>query len=508
MTYPIRLLAISSALLFAACGPAVSTPTLQTEAKTCVGDMKPLGFASIHQDPFTANGKLVFDDDASEIKSLSDSSILNAGTEVSVSVSTECTDRGEISRRLPEPPQTGSKVYSYRWQLPSDFSRAELQQLADADACVVGISESRRYMVSALPKDPEVTKQSHLMSIEAGVAYDLIYASANLRPVTIAIIDTGIDTKHPDLKNVLWQNAGEIPGNGIDDDKNGYIDDFNGYNFADQLPSPAPTGTWGNQHGTHVAGLAAAQGGNGIGVTGVMGQGAKIMMLNVFGKDSGAYVSDIANAIRYAADNGADVINMSIGGSNRSATYESALNYAVQKGVTVVVAAGNDSTEIGGKVFQSPASYSPLFEGMIAVASTDADDGSLSTFSNYNGKQVELSAPGSEVSGIRRGLLSTWPNGKYARIQGTSMASPVAAGAAGLAIAMLRARGYSPSPATIERLLSASAIRNPALADKVQFGNMLNLRTLAEYIRDHYQSQSGGSGRPLDPGVPKFEACR
>ncbi len=474
--------------------------------------------ASSHQDPFEAYGKVLFDNadtgsaHAPYINSLLSSTAnekwMDAGTEVAVTLRQSC-QAGEISTSVSSEVTAPfrAEVMSYTWRLPRAMSVAQLNDLANADECVVGISEARKYFVNSLPNDPQAANQGHLVSIEAGAAYDVIYPALAVRPVVIAVIDTGIDVQHPYLRDVLWKNSKEIAGNGLDDDKNGYADDINGYNFADDVPSPVQTGTWsGNQHGTHVAGLAAAESGNGIGIAGVMGQGSRIMMLNVFGKNSGAYVSDIANAIRYAVNNGADVINMSLGGSGRSATYEAALAYAVKNGVTVVVAAGNEASETGGSYFQSPSSYSPMFEGMLAVASTDSATGALSTYSNYSAKFVEISAPGSENSRARRGLLSTWTRSGYARIQGTSMASPVVAGAAGLAISMLRSRGYEPSPATIEGLFAVASVNKDGLRSKVQAGRALNLRVLAEYINKNYPVSRSRSR--IDPGVPGYKPCQ
>jgi subtilisin family serine protease len=492
---------LTFAFLLSSCGAGSQPEALQQNpsGQFCMAGFVPRGLVS-NSDPFVVRGKVAFDQ--SDELHLAQSSRLEAGTALAVTIKTDCRSNGLIPK-----PVGGLGLHSYTWRLEQPLTLNELRRAADADECVVGISEGKRYTIAALPNDPYAGDQQHLASLEASAAYDLLNLQTNLRPVTIAILDTGIDPDHADLRDVLWKNKKEIPNNGRDDDQNGYVDDVNGYNFADDVASPALTGDWsGNGHGTHVAGLAAAQGGNRIGITGVMGRGSRVMMLNIFGKDSGAYISDIANAIRYAADNGADVINMSIGGSGRSATYESALNYAIKKGVTVIVAAGNNATEIGGGVFQSPASYSPSFEGMLAVASSDSDDGRLSTYSNYSSKYVEIAAPGSEISRSRRGLLSTWPGGGYYRIQGTSMASPVVAGAAGLAIAMMRSLGYDPSPATIEGILNTSAIRNPALAAKVREGRALNLRTMAEFIRKNYPANTSRT-RATDPGVPGYKPC-
>lgn len=493
------------------------------------------------RDPFAAYGKLLLDEASASVsedefailteedqtgltdpvhapylKGLSSDSMssdsgrrLAGGTELDVQLRESCAAGGEISSDIRSdirslgPSQsdapTPSDLRDYTWKLPREMTTAELKRIADADPCVVGVTDSTVSSVYSLPSDPEVAKQGHLKMLEAGGAYSVFQQLKADRDITIAVIDTGIDTTHEDLRNILWSNSGEIPGNRVDDDKNGYVDDVNGYNFANDIASPKYVGTWSvYHHGTHVSGLAAAQGGNGVGVSGVMASGAKVMMLNVFGNSSGAYSSHIANAIRYAADNGADVLNLSVGGSGRNAAYESALTYAVKKGVFVTAAAGNERRKIGSSYFMSPAGYARQLHGMMAVGSVDSSDLSFSTFSNYSSTYVEIAAPGSEDSSARKGVLSTMPRSNYARIQGTSMSAPVAAGAAAMAIAMLRARGYKPGPGTIEGILSLSSRSVEGLKTKISEGRVLNLKRMADYIQANYPA--GGAG--TDPGFP------
>ena len=434
--------------------------------------------------PFEERGKLQINN-----------SNLEHASELAVTLRAPCDNPGWLTNSVlnsqtPRVEQVSS-IYSYVWKVPAHVAITDIEQEALADHCVVGITHSTRYTLNSLPNDPDAANEGHLTAIEASSAFDVIFEVpfVALKPVVIAIIDTGVDLVHPDLQNVLWTNPGEIPSNGIDDDHNGYIDDVHGYNIADNQPSPQTLGWSGSEHGTHVAGLAAAEGGNGIGITGVMGKGAVIMAVNVFGTFHSSLVTDLANAVRYAADNGADVINLSVGGEGGNATYEAALGYAVSKGVTVVVAAGNDGKELGGGFFQSPSMYAREFPGMLSVASTDSETGEFSYFSNRNPDYVKISAPGAENARARKGLLSTWPGNQYHRIQGTSMASPVVAGAASVAISMLRARGYAPSPATIERILTRSSVNNESLKDKVQDGRALNMRQLVDYITRNYQPQ-------------------
>lgn len=297
------------------------------------------------------------------------------------------------------------------------------------DKCVVGMSDSKIFSVGAI--DPEIKNQDHLKSLKVSELDKVLSDAKNPgREVVVAVIDTGVDLKHEDLSANKWVNTKEIPGNNKDDDGNGYIDDVNGYNFASKKSDSGPEGTFsGVDHATHVAGLIAAVEGNDKGGRGIRGKRIKIMSLNVFGKSQGASIANIENAIRYAADNGAHIMNMSLGGPGRAASTESALIYAINKGSAIVVAAGNDGAELTDSFFQSPASYGEKYKGMITVGSSDSKTGKISSFSNRSTRFVEVLAPGSEDSAKRTGLLSTFINNKYGRMQGTSMASPVVAGA-------------------------------------------------------------------------------
>ena len=248
--------------------------------------------------------------------------------------------------------------------------------------------------------------------------------------VVIAVVDSGVDFAHPDLAPNRWTNPGETCGNGIDDDANGYVDDCYGWDFGYEDNQPFNPGA--HPHGTHVAGIIAAAAGNGVGVAGVAPD-AVIMDLNVGRTTSSGRpsisTSSLARAIRYAADNGADIINLSLGtppGTPRSAmtTLESAIEYAGERGALVVAAAGNDTTNLDGATAW-PASYD--FDFVVTVAAT-APDETLAFFSNF-GSVVDVAAPGHVI-------LSTAPaaDGSYLFMSGTSQATPIVAGIAALAL--------------------------------------------------------------------------
>ena len=251
------------------------------------------------------------------------------------------------------------------------------------------------------------------------------------RPV-IAIIDTGVDTEHPDLKDNIWVNEKEKNGvAGKDDDGNGIVDDIHGYDFVNQTGGMADF----NGHGTHCAGIAAAVGHNGIGITGA-NPDALIMPITVMQSDGTGDVATIIKGIDYAAANGADVISMSLGGYSYSLAEEQALGKAYATAV-IVAAAGNDGHDLTGyHCTQDAPMFPAAFQFVLGVEAAADKQGNLAGFSNfdYDGPiysqfssetqlyNYELRAPGVSV-------VSTFPKGQYRAMNGTSMACPLAAGA-------------------------------------------------------------------------------
>jgi subtilisin family serine protease len=274
--------------------------------------------------------------------------------------------------------------------------------------------------------------------------------------VVIAIIDTGLDLAHPDLQARLWVNEHEIPGTGQDDDGNGYIDDVHGWDFLGTLyekGDPFPQDE--NGHGTHVAGIAGAHTNNGIGVAGV-GWGVRLMAVRVLDASGYGSWSNVAEAMIYAAANGARVLNLSLGGDTLPAgeTVSDAVAYARGLGCLIVAAAGN-----AGGAIQYPA----RMEGVMAVAATTKFDGPVLGYSR--GPQMDVAAPGS-------GVYSTRPviQGSYGYMSGTSMATPHVSGLA----ALLWAYDPTLTAAQVTQIITSTAqdVHDPGWDERTGWGRI------------------------------------
>lgn len=258
------------------------------------------------------------------------------------------------------------------------------------------------------------------------------------RPVIVAVIDTGLDWNHRDIdwKN-LWQNPGEIPDNGIDDDNNGYVDDIIGWDFFANSNKP-----WDHDgHGTFVTGIIAAAWNNGAGIAGI-NPDARVMVLKAINNFGHSRASYLARAIAYAVDNGARVINLSVGGKEISAIEQDALEYAHRNNVVVVVAAGNEGVDVGN--YGMAAS-----DKVITVASTGFKD-ERQAFSNW-GRAIDIAAPGLDVLSLRArrtdtmrdiegvayqpGAAYVGADKRYYRASGTSFSAPMVTAVASLLLA-------------------------------------------------------------------------
>lgn len=306
---------------------------------------------------------------------------------------------------------------------------------------------------------------------------DVIEAYASLpnwspEEVIVAVVDTGVDHNHEDLKDVMWVNPGEIPGDGIDNDNNGYIDDIHGINTLERdEQGRASSNTMASHwHGTHVSGTIAATQNNGVGIAGVANN-VKIMALRTVPDNSDELDSNVVESFKYAAENGAKVINCSFGKSNNEGgmVVRDVINEIGEKyGVLVVVSSGNDSWgpfswQDNDTNLKYPASFdSP---NMLVIAST-ASSGKLSNFSNIGKLTVDVAAPGSSI-------YSTINGNGYSSASGTSMAAPNASGVAAMVL------GYYPQLGVngLKEALTSSVVKSPDLEEKMTSGGRINLKS-------------------------------
>lgn len=398
-------------------------------------------------------------------------------------------------------------------QLISNYSKLEI--VKEVEGIYVYNHEGLN-KVEMSTNDPRLNEQWHYQNEgqtggTPGAAVSLFEAweveSGDPR-VVVAVHDSGIDTNHPDLVNRLWTNDGEVPNDGIDNDNNGFVDDYHGYNFAAAVVGGDPSSVYDyNGHGTHTAGTIGAENNNGVGVSGVAGgsnqsDGVRIMMMRL-GNDYGSNaIYNPAPSFVYAADMGAVISSNSWGGGGYDQSLVDAINYFVAEG-----GASSPALE-GGLVIMSSGNSGSSFpdyrsdlDGVMMVSATNHYD-QKAWYSNY-GQWVDISAPGGETFTTNQGVLSTLPNG-YGFFQGTSMACPHVAGAA----ALLASKAYGSQLSRVELFdaiaQGANSIDNlnPSYAGLLGSGR-LNIAQSLELV----SYGSGGSSGELviDPGTISAE---
>ena len=313
---------------------------------------------------------------------------------------------------------------NYLIRFPAEWALEPLQRRYARHPSVEAVEMNRlnRPCAEIVPNDPNYGEQWNLALMNMPQAWGIEQGNP---AVTVAVVDGGVDMQHPEFRSQLWRNVGEIPGNGIDDDGNGYVDDLNGWDFSDAPTLPgngdstvrdnAPEDEIG--HGTQVSGIIGAAANNGIGIAGIAWR-CRLMPLRAdFKYGGGSYLQndDVAAAIVYAADNGAQVINMSWGDTVNAFIIEDAVAYAYARGCVMVAAAGNAGT-VGSW-------YPAGLKTVISVAWLTKER-QLDSDSNF-GATIDIAAPGDEI-------LSTDLNGGYQNSSGTSIAAAHVSGVAAL----------------------------------------------------------------------------
>ncbi len=324
-----------------------------------------------------------------------------------------------------------------------------------------------------IPNDPYFNLQWGLRNVgqnvdgfvgTQGIDIEIVnlWAQCQGGDVVVAVLDTGVDYNHPDLTQNIWSNPGEVCNNGVDDDGNGYVDDCVGWNFAYNTNNPMDDDVDG--HGTHVAGIIGAVGNNNQFLAGV-NWSVKIMPVKFMDNTGAGTIDAVVRAIRYAVNNGAKIINASYAypfdcyATTPSKAEREALNYAKEKGVLVVAAAGNSGCN--NDIYPTyPASY--RMENVISVTAINSK-GEMPYWANYGSLSVHLAAPGFRI-------YSLLPNGRYGQLSGTSMATPFVSGVASLLYACRSEMDYL----KVRELLLSTVKPLTSTKDKTLSGGMLN----------------------------------
>lgn len=457
--------------------------TVQAQGNVQSGEMAPALVVSMDPEDYSGGDVLVqYRDGTFEVKTF------DGQTELETALK-EWADSGEVSLIQPNYTyestalSTGDTLSSLQWALSNDggFSMEDAASypVYGSPWTISGIQD----IAGASTPMPLASELPSMAGVDIGAQEAWSIYGNGSRDVVVALIDTGIDTSHPDLQGSFWVNADEIPGNGIDDDGNGYIDDTNGWNFyANNNQLYAGTE---DSHGTHAAGTIAAQSGNGIGISGIARAGrVKVMVLKALGGNSGLGSSlSVIQAIRYAEANGATICNLSLGTlSNDPALYET----IAKSSMLFVAASGNNGMDTDVTPCY-PASYN--LDNVISVGNLTSN-GMLHTTSNYGVVSVDLAAPGTYI-------LSTVP-GSYGFMSGTSMAAPMVTAAA----AMVYTYYDTSSPADVKRTLLSTTAPLPALQGKTATGGMLDLAAALSVPRE--QMTGAAFQLPSGPNAPQI----
>merc|ERR1712142_294543 len=364
----------------------------------------------------------------------------------------------------------------------------EVTHATEDVAVMIDFDQERQ---TSTPNDPRFEDQWALQSLtneadincqEGWQAYnsDSQGGSANGPSVIVAVIDTGIDYTHPDIKDAMWVNPGEIANNGVDDDNNGFVDDIYGANFISNNGNPMDI----NGHGTHCAGVIASPTGNNAGIAGIAGvsQGkAKLMAIKGLSDSGGGTLSSLYGGLNYAIEKGAKISSNSWGGggSDGGALADILANNPEH---LFIAAAGNDNEQITES--NPGVTCSTNAANQICVGSTRSND-QESSFSNYGKPYVHIMAPG-------QGIMSTWPvaKGSYISISGTSMACPQVSGVAALVSTMRN----NINGAQLKQVIEANVQPKSRYTDLVTTGGLLDVFATVQAV--------AGDGSTQPPTAP------
>ena len=375
----------------------------------------------------------------------------------------------------------------------------KLEKQLKADKSIVKTQRNYKSQVKVLPKPTAVlpTHNKSLMNFDSpfndpkvsriwafrdadenGVSVNKHYLAplaVDKKINIVAVVDTGVDYNHEDLKDVMWINKFETPGNGIDDDNNGYIDDVYGISTLDRDSNGQASGDpmASHAHGTHVSGTIAATQNNNTGIAGIS-SAARIMAIRTVPDASDETDADIVESFLYAAKHGAKLINCSFGkrvNEGGNIVNETITHIGKEYGVLTLAAAGNESSN-NDRNAKYPASFDSDY--LLVIASTNSR-GRMSYFSNYGEKTVDLAAPGS-------GIYSTVPGNDYDSMSGTSMATPVSVGVASEVLANFPKL----SPLQLKSILMKSSTKVDRFEGKIVSGGRIDLANAIQYTLENY----------------------